>query len=382
MTPKQRLLNTLRGKPTDRIPLHALIPFALNGQGFKPGPFHGYRDHDDWREKDPAYRRLVKRLETDCDNFFVWQPACMQTRRIVVRSDVPRSLPTRQEGNKVFSTTEIELNGRTLKEVSAVQPGTGHSWMLEHFCADLDDARRLLDLPWDPPNEADEDFHQLEARLGDRGVFWVTIPSPLMVVCRLFDPTHFLLLVATDKPVIHELLEIVSERIRISLQALLDEGVGPVIRIGGPEHATPPLMSPANFDEFVVRYDTPLVRMCKEQDRFVAVHCHGRIRHALARFVEMGIDQVDPVEQEPDGDLTLSEAREIAQGKITLTGNIQVRELTGESPDYIRERVRQVIEQAGPDRLILSTTGTPLEAIPENVERNYHALIDAALEKV
>jgi len=35
--------------------------------------------------------------------------------------------------------------------------------------------------------------------------------------------------------------------------------------------------------------------------------------------------------------------------------------------------VRQIIEEGGPDRLLVTTTGAPLEA-------NYRALIDAAIE--
>ena len=93
-----------------------------------------------------------------------------------------------------------------------------------------------------------------------------------------------------------------------------------------------------------------------------------------------GADQTDPCEALPDGDLTLAEARAIAGDQITLTGNIQMRELYSEDAAYIRRRVRQIIEEAGPRRLIIATTGTPLEAIPPHVEENYNAMIDAVVE--
>jgi len=45
------------------------------------------------------------------------------------------------------------------------------------------------------------------------------------------------------------------------------------------------------------------------------------------------------------------------------------RELITRTPEQIRERVRQIIEEGGPDRLVVTTTGAPLEA-------NYRALIE------
>jgi uroporphyrinogen-III decarboxylase len=211
-------------------------------------------------------------------------------------------------------------------------------------------------------------------------LIWVTVPSPILVVCRLFDPTEFLVYVRTESALIHQLLEVVAERIETNLRILLNTGVGPVVRFGGAEHATPPMMSPADFDAMVVRYDRPLVELVKKHGHHVAYHCHGQLRHALTRFVEIGVDQTDPVEQIPDGDLTLHEAREITQGRVTLTGNLQMREMAACRPEEIRDRVKQILSEAGPDRLIVTTTGTPIEPISSTLAENYHAMISATLE--
>lgn len=380
MTAQERILKTLRGERVDRVPVYTQIPFGLGPEGeFRPGAFHGYADHDDWREGDPAYWRLVRRMEAECDNFFVWRPPCMQSDQIFIPVSQTKPAPDRVDGGMVIKTQTLRIGPRTLQTVRGCRPGTGHTWVLEHFCKCPDDARLLLDLPWDGYPAEIGDFLALEARLGERGVIWVTIPSPILIVCRLFDPTEFLLLPLTEPELIHRLLEVAAARIHANLRALLDAGVGPIIRFGGAEHCTPPMMSPQLFDEFVVRYDTPLMQLAKQHGRFVAVHCHGRIRHALRRFLEMGVDQTDPVEQPPDGEVTLAEARAISEGRITLTGNVQIRELAALSPAAIRRRVRAMVEEAGPTRLIVTTTGTPLEAIPPAVEENYHALIDATV---
>jgi len=379
VTSRERILATIEGKPTDRIPVYTQIPFAVDARGFKPGAFHGYEDHDDWRERDPEYIRLVQRMEGECDNFFIWRPPCMLSDPFFIPLSMTRIGGERQHNGRIETTQVLEAGELRLTQKRAVQPGTGHTWQLEHYCKTPDDARGLLELPWEGHRAQIADFFEIERLLGNRGVIWVTVPSPLLVVCRLFDPMEFLILAATERKLMDRLMETALQRIQENLKALLEAGAGPIIRFGGAEHATPPLLSPRDFDWLVFDYDRPLMDLCKKHGRKVAVHCHGHIRHALSRFAEMGVDQTDPVETIPDGDLSLREARVLSANKITITGNIQMRELYSGTGELIGERVRQVIKEAGPDRLIITTTGTPLEKMSARLAENYHSLIDAAL---
>jgi uroporphyrinogen-III decarboxylase len=381
VTARERLLATLEGRPTDRVPVWTLIPFGMDASGsFAPEAFHGYPEHDDWRARDPEYRGLVERMEREGDNFFVWRPPCMEHDQLFVppaRVDAPRPVAS---AGRVRRELRARLPDRELVKVEEVEPGTGHSWTTAHYCKSAEDARSLLDVPWEGMPATAGDFHALEGLLGERGLVWVTIPSPILAVCRLFDPTEFLVLTRTEPRLLETLLETAAARISANLRALLEQGVGPIIRFGGAEHATPPLMAPAEFDRLVVAYDQPLVELCKGFGRKTAVHCHGRLRHALRRFVEMGFDQTDPVEAAPDGDVSLEEAREMGAGRITLTGNVQMRDLSTLEPEEIGRLVRRIIRSAGPDRLVVSTTGTPLERMNGRLARNYHALLDAARE--
>ena len=380
MTSRERLTNTLDGRKADRIPVWTHIPFGLQGSKFVPAPFHGYANYDDWRGQDPAYRRLVARMEAECDNLFFWGGAGPAAEHYPFGVSMLEQLPQVERDGKVVFTTVFRAPGKELRTVKAIQPGSGHTWVLEHYCKGPDDARLLLELPWEGRSPKAGDFRELAEGLGERGMMVVGVLSPMCVVCRLFDPTDFLILSRTERSLIHRLCEVVAERTHKNLEALLQLGLGPIVRFGGAEHATPPMMSPDDFDDFVVRYDRPLMDLTRKHGCLVAVHCHGRIRHALGRFVEMGVSLLDPTETVPDGDITLSEARSIAAGQITLAGNIQVREMATCSPEEISSRVRQVIEQVGPDHLIVTITGTPLERISPELEANYNAFIDAAFE--
>lgn len=380
MTPEKRLLNTIKGKPTDRIPVYTQIPFGVTAQGFKPAPFHGYDDYDNWRELDPEYQKLVGKMERECDNFFIWRPQCMQHDNFFVPPAMTRTLEPVEKDGRIVTTTLLETPKGQLTSVAAVQPGTGHTWQLEHFCKTPADAEMLLDLPYERDNAGVEDYFEIKAMLGDKGVVWVTVPSTLMIVYQLFDPMNFMVYIRTDEKLIYRMMDVGVERLRSNLDQILKGGAGPIIRFGGAEYATPPMLSPDDFDRLIFRYDKPLMDLCKQYNCFVAVHCHGQIKHALKRFVEMGVDQTDPFETVPDGNLTLQEAREIAGDKITLTGNIQMRELHAAGPKHIESRVKEIIEQTGPGNLILSTTGTPLEKMTSELARNYNTFIDAALK--
>jgi hypothetical protein len=382
MTARSRLLALLAGEPVDRPAIWTQVPFAVTASGLVPGAFHGYDDYDDWRSRDPRYRALVERMNRECDNPFIWRPPSMQNLQFVASPAVTFVGNPEPAGERVRFTTEVRLGGRTLREVREVKPGTGHSWQIEHLCTSIDDAQLLLEHNWTGEPVFPGDFTRLQSLLGDRGVMWVTIPSPIMVVARLFDPMEFLLLVRTESLLVRELLEITASRIESHLEQLLDLGAGPVIRFGGAEHATPPLMGPDDFDRLVVEFDAPLVALCKSRGRFVAYHCHGNLRHALGRFREMGVDQIDPTETLPDGDITIEEARRIAGDRMVLAGNVQCRELFSDAVgvDVIRRRVRAIIDGAGP-RLIVTTTGTPLEPIGALTEAKYHAMIDEALDR-
>ena len=380
MHPRERLLNTLAGEPTDRVPVFPSIPFGVAADGFYPAPFHGRADYDNFREEDPAYCRLVRRMQDDCDHFFIWSAPGMRDDRLFVPPALKRTEPPVEQEGTIVTTDVVRAGGRELRRAEAVTPRTGHVWTLKHYCDGPGDARRLLELPWEAPSAEADDFFEIQQLLGERGVMWVSVPSPILVVCRLFDPTEFLMLLRTDMRLVHRLMEVIAERIRSHLEALLGQGVGPIVRFGGAEHLTPPLASPRDFDELVVRYDRPLMDLVRTNGRMVAVHCHGRLRHALRRFVEMGVAQTDPAEQVPDGDLTLAAMRRMAAGQMTLTGNLQMRELATLEPMAIRERVRQIVRDAGPDHLVLSVTAAPHEPIVPHIERNYHAFMDAALE--
>ena len=99
-----------------------------------------------------------------------------------------KTLPPIQSNGKIVTTNVLNICGYSLQSVFAVSPGTGHTWQLEHICKTPEDAKKLMQLPWREDQNHISDYFEISQMLGDKAVFWVTMPSPVLVVCRLFDP--------------------------------------------------------------------------------------------------------------------------------------------------------------------------------------------------
>ena len=222
MKPIERLLTTLSGKTPDRVPVYTLIPFALEKGNMIPGPFHGYSDYDEWRKKDPLYCDLVNRMSEECDNFFVWRPECMNAQNLLISPGLVKLESKTKENSKTAYRYKVVLDDRILYKTEIFQDGTGHKWITEHFCKSIEDAMALMRADYsNAPCETDTLFHNT-LQLGDRGLPWVTIPSPIMTTCRIFDPQDFLMFSTLYRKEIEGLMELAFSRTRETLLKLLE----------------------------------------------------------------------------------------------------------------------------------------------------------------
>jgi uroporphyrinogen-III decarboxylase len=156
---------------------------------------------------------------------------------------------------------------------------------------------------------------------------------------------------------------------------LRGEGVD-LVWVGGSEWVTPPMGSPALYDALVQEQERAIVRYVHaHSDAVVQVHCHGKVRRALAKTIERAVDYTEPVEPPPDGDITMREAKALAAGRITLGGNIEQRLMCNESERTVERAVRAAFE-APNDRFVLVTTAGCSPTLAGREFRNYLRLID------
>ncbi len=283
------------------------------------------------------------------------------------------------DGTARRTTTLGGAGGKLTSEARGI-PGTSAFEITKRFLTSADDVKLYLSWPYDAPVMDTSAFAALDAEVGEQGVVTHRIPDALGVVGENFEPEPFALCSVEEPGLIMTLLEIVAERVLIAVRRLLEGGARPIFILGGPEFATPPLFSPRTFDQYVVRFDRPLIDLIHSYGCKVIVHCHGRLDAVLERFVEMGADALHPLEAPPMGDVTPADAKRRVGSRLCIVGNLQIGDMMREPPQEIKRQVRRLREQA-PNGLIVTTSATPYEAtMSPQLLANYEAALEAIAE--
>lgn len=360
MTSRERLMAALRHEPLDRVPIstHELV-------GWNP---------DSWENQEPSYQRLMDFIRAHTDCLYL----CSAPRRNRLEETTQE---TWDEGGSHWTRTYVHTPLGDLRMTSRRDDGVHTNWRVERLLKTDEDIARYLSIPYElePPDMSG--FHAAQERLGERGIMLFSVADPLCVVAELFHFQDFLLRAFYQTEQIITLLDAVAPRVYEFLDAVLAQGAGPLIRIVGPEYATPPYLPPYFFRRFVVEYDRPMIERIHEYGRYARIHCHGRIRHVLDMIVEMGADALDPVEEPPSGDIPLAEVKARCGDRLCLMGNLQLRDLETGAPEQMAEIVRETISAGKPGGgFVIMPAAAPINApLSPLTERNYIAFIETAL---
>jgi hypothetical protein len=261
------------------------------------------------------------------------------------------------------------------------QPGLAETYLLKN----REDAEKYLSLPLPEIRGVDvPSFLAARQRVGDDGIVDVSLGiNPGGFVATLFGTDIFAITSVTDRDIIHALCR---RRMTISinrLKFLLDNGLGPFFSMAGQEYIVPPIHGPIDFHDFNVKYDKPIIDLIHDAGGYIHIHCHGSIKKVFQGFTDMGVNVLHPFEAPPMGDITASEAKELARGKMCLEGNIQINRMYEAKPEDIRQETELLIQTAFDDHkgLIVSPTASPyIRGEGENCFPQYKAMIDTVLE--
>jgi Uroporphyrinogen decarboxylase (URO-D) len=369
MSRRERLLAVLEGRVTDRVPVMS-------------GHFNEWAD--DWKAAEPSYARLVAFCREHCDGILSWAPRpTNETAPGTSSSEASvqeETHPLPEGGTEIVRA--VHTPAGTLAQRSRRLPGAATVWTVEPLCKGIEDAERLLSVPQERVAFDNTGFEEADRRIGDAGLVLGETADALCLAAAQFDSADYCVLAFTEPELFKRLLDRFHAMIMDRLDAMLAAGPIKLIRIYGPEYAVPPFMPPAQFDKLVVPYVTEMVDRIHAAGAFVRIHSHGRVRDALPKFVAMGADATDPVEPPPMGDVTLEEAKRITEGRLTLFGNLEFRDLETLSRDEVVDLTRCTLAEGMPGgRFALQPTAEPI-TIPLNpkLEENWVAYIETALE--
>jgi len=373
------LTAALKGEPVDRVPIWLREGFPLSE------PVAEADDFSNGWQADPLYRELYHDISPYVDDirnwnaFGGWHNRFLMIPPKYIHTEVKQVNPDliRHEG-------VVDTPHGPLTFANEHRRGYNTSWHVKALVESIDDLKKLASVPYSFDDEGFVEgalarYQVVNDEMGDRGVLRCGLSSPIVCISGCMKLETFLEFSLTEKAFFHELLKEITRRGEVLIDALFNHAkLDTTFNLGGSEQCTPPLMPPKAFDEYVVPYDGPLMDKVKAHGILTNCHCHGKISHALQCMVDMGIDSTDPVEPPPAGDVTFAQAREIADGRITLEGNFEFDELCFRDPDHIRARVREMLGD-GTRRLILGASAGPLSRINKRLAANYRAWIDEAL---
>ena len=366
MNSRQRILTTLRGEPADRVPVWAW--------GIHP-----------WRGNvHESIRPVVDAYLDRGDLIHWWSPGSgtfLTASDTVAAKASRRPSPHRgyEEQVTTYSTPAGDLTTATTVSLEG-RPGYRSRYLLES----AEDVEKLLSIPYVPPRPGCTTFFELDRQLGGRGLIMTSVPSdPMYAVNNLIGSERFALWSLDERPLIDRLMAEFSRRILDWVDWVLSQGVGPLFGYVGPELCIPPLQSPADFEQWVVRPDRQLNDRIRSAGGIVLVHCHGCMGPVLEGFVRMHADALHPIEPPPMGDVTLLEAKRRIGRDLCIVGNVQEHEIETMPTPAFRALVEEAVSvgKVG-GRFILSPTATPFgwPTMAELARRNWLAMLETALD--
>ncbi len=365
MTSQQRLLAAIRCGEPDRVPLNLMGVPAWD---------------EEWvAAQDESYRPVIQLTLEHGDFFPNWYPqygllltASEDFRRTSETTETDERLEVRERwdtpAGPLFCAHTHDKRGQV-------------GMRTEYPVKTLDNLDRALSVPYVPEQPDCMRHFDMQRRLGDRGVVYVCMSDAIHFLQMPTGSETLALWSVLHRERVLEAVEVFTRRVEDLVSYLLGQGMGPVFGWIGAELAVPPLLSPADFREFVTPFDARPHRLVYQAGGLVHCHCHSKVGSVLEEFAAMGANCLNPLEAPPMGDVTLAEAKRRIGDRVCLEGNVQFGDMLRAPEREIARQVRECLEIAAPGGgFILTQTSIPhMKVMEEQTVRNYVTFIETAV---
>jgi len=367
MTSRQRLLNAVAFKPTDRVPISTYELVGYNSRSFE--------------NNETSYQNIMEAIRAHTDCVCMWDLASDHAAAL---SAFPAQIDAVSKRGDEYTDTRYVLHTPkgVLTSSRRVYDNVQTTWQTEHWCKTQDDVDAFLSIPFEPLTYNSGDYARVQNEVGDRGIIMASVGDPGCAAMELMDFADATVWAMTEPEHFAATVEEFHRRGMANLENQLKTQTVDLYRIYGPEYFTPPFLPPSCFRQFVTPYVTEMTAMIHRYGGLVRVHSHGRVAQVLDDILSTGADALDPCEAPPDGDITLRALKERAAGRLCLFGNIQLKALEHADAKVIRETVIRCMEDAkAVGGFVIMPTAAPINVpLSPKTEENYRVFIDTALE--
>jgi uroporphyrinogen-III decarboxylase len=377
MNSRERLLRTIHGEVTNRVPVTLFIQD------------HGHFIHQLHPEIDPVdYEQLTFKVidyqrSLGCDVFVrmifdLYHPLgiCLggvddghETNTWKIKTKIW------EEGQNLIRQSVINTPEGELSQVfvrTALNKGT------YVYCCTRKPIRDMKDLEiamkYEPRMSVGygqmvkEKIRRIIAYLGDDGILgtWVS-GGPFNNASMIMDHSQLYMLFLTDLPFFKKLMKFSTERTVDYTKAFIDAGAD-VMLVGG--NVAGGFLGAEVYEEFILPHERKYINFIREQGCPAIYHNCGEIMSLVASYKNLGANVIEPFSPYPLGDADLDKAVEIVKGDYVIIGGIdQVNVLQKGEKEQVRESTLHILEAGkrnGP--FIIQSAdfleyGTPLENV-------------------
>lgn len=352
MNSKQRFLNALEGKKTDRLPVttHHLMPcFLKNSMG-------GISDQEffDYFGLDPIKWIISHTFDASKGEYFdpdQEEIGFLEARRICTDNwrfsfeDIP---------DNTYKTKRLNII-TPVKTLSMVLQSDEHTtWLREHIIKEKSDIDIIA--KYMPTPKCDVEAINIAAdAYGDRGLIRGHIPcfdgfgqpGCWQDASCMFGQEKLILSAMLDPEWVHSFLEILLERKRIFTESLVGAKYD-ILELGGGDASTT-VISPEIFNDFVAPYDAKIISTAHKAGQKIVYHTCGGMMPILEDIVSMNPDAMETFTPfDMGGDTNLVEAKKRIGDKVCMIGGFdQFHFFTGCTKEETRKEVRRCFEAAG-----------------------------------
>jgi hypothetical protein len=304
-----------------------------------------------------TYSEHLGEVHTFSDLLFSWPEAALTTwqeRREVIKKEASHEVVRR-----TIRTPDGEL-GYTYRNDRQGRATFEHLLKTE---AELD----LLRFMPDPALINIDRLRRMVQQVQKRAVFHHVVPGVWDEACQ-FRGVSRLALDVYDRPAwAKSLMRFFTDRQIRLVSRLAESGIETInynetwVGVG---------LSPQTYREFILPYDTEVIRAIHKAGMLVSFHNCGRASNLLELHADTGADALETLTPgDKSGDVDLADAKARVGHRITLFGGCDEHVLRDGTPAEVKAEVRRCLEAAkSGGRYILRTTGQIMAARPGNIE--------------
>ena len=373
MTGKERILNTINGKQTDRVPVGLFVQEEYLGYYF-PG-----RKPDRVRDGAECAKELGFDLMTRANlfntpyflkkHFANWKP---EKKEYV------------EKGN-FYRQYIIETPTRTLRQTE-VGPDAGlatggiHMATTEYLLKDEDDVAAFCEYVPEPDDNIKRevrDYCELSRQIiGDIGVAAPWGMGGVYNLASTYMDVQTLMINAYEEDVAYTTYMEKICSLACAFDGFFASENREIIGIQG-NIANGGMVGRTFFDEYILPYEKRLVDAIHDNGALTLYHNCGKALNLYDSYVAMGLDVWETVAEAPQGDNILAEAKQHIGSKLTLMGNIdQIYFLKNSSPLEVAKRTEAIVHIGKPGGRYIFAASDYLEA--NTPVENVKAMIAAA----